>query len=576
MEILFFNTKLGNLIRLIKVNLCPRMVKFHFFAVIGVDGDTVQPNKGKDLLLDISIIPNHSQHRTFNPWLIKNRIAIASIGSSSFIFALYFFTWSNSNTMLGSLIGRVGLVGVTIMAILSGFAAVNSPYSNLSVFLRPVSDKDVQKAEHNLLSSLESLISSKKRNSHDVQAKEMFLTQMFMDYDNLLLDREKSKLATSWRGIYSNILGYFFSFYCIYKVLTSIINLIFSRTNGKDIVTRILNIMVHWVGLDLDLEFWSAQLSFILIGIMVIVAVRGFIMQFSKVSLMATTTNSDSPIAFLTHLMGFYLSSVVLMLRINLPVQYRIVITSLLGDLEFQTFQRWFDLWFLISVLVSAVFHYVPYKQMEISATDFYVLSDILNQIDYENIFRRIGDLRPKQFSANTLNWMYIIGIALGVEARNIKDEDLDKYAAELILNQSNKIKNRFDLVEEPRFLANTIRSTEHYNEALKNGIVQVQSNEPIQESKKRKKKLKKVVRESEYNSDQDKDTEKKHLNALVKHAKLKSKKTKKVYTGKKGLVEALLGSVDQGVYGPIAGVTPVPSSKDNKINPSLPESCPW
>ncbi|KAJ3260647.1 hypothetical protein HK103_000257 [Boothiomyces macroporosus] len=558
--------------------------------------------------------------------------------------------------MLGSLIGRVGLVGVTIMAILSGFAAVNSPYSNLSVFLRPVSEKDVQKAEHNLLSSLESLISSKKRNSHDVQAKEMFLTQMFMDYDNLLLDREKSKLATSWRGIYSNILGYFFSFYCIYKVLTSIINLIFSRTNGKDIVTRILNIMVHWLGLDLDLEFWSAQLSFILIGIMVIVAVRGFIMQFSKVSLMATTTDSDSPIAFLTHLMGFYLSSVVLMLRINLPVQYRVVITSLLGDLEFQTFQS-------------------PYKQMEISATDFYVLSDILNQIDYENIFRRIGDLRPKQFSANTLNWMYIIGIVtllatpfiyflkignlswlayliyikislsvlLGpvflcrhyalvlkveleeylkalqgsfnpqwmtfelvkpkgfvylpnqspsiyqliikrVEARNIKDEDLDKYAAELILKQSNKIKNRFDLVEEPskipntnkRFLANTIRSTEHYNEALKNGIVQAQSNEPIQESKKRKKKLKKVVRESEYNSDQDKDTEKKHLNALVKHAKLKSKKTKKVYTGKKGLVEALLGSVDQGVYGPIPGVTPVPSSKDNKINPSLPESCPW
>ncbi|KAJ3323126.1 hypothetical protein HDV06_002138 [Boothiomyces sp. JEL0866] len=215
--------------------------------------------------------------------MIKNRFYIAGIGSLIFLFGLYFFTWSNSNTLLGSLIGRVGLVGVTIMAILSGFAAVNSPYSNLSVFLRPVSEKDLQRAEQNLISALESLISSKKGSSSDIHAKEMFMTQMFMDYDNLLLDRDKSLLATSWRGIYSNILGYFFSFYCIYKVLTSIINLLFNRGNGKDIVTRILNIMVHWVGLDLDLEFWSAQLSFILIGVMVIVAVRGFILQFSKV-----------------------------------------------------------------------------------------------------------------------------------------------------------------------------------------------------------------------------------------------------------------------------------------------------
>ncbi|KAJ3270561.1 hypothetical protein HDV01_007711 [Terramyces sp. JEL0728] len=358
------------------------------------------------------------------------------------------------------------------MAILSGFAAVNSPYSNLAVFLRPVSEGDLKRQEQLLISALESLITSKKNNTSDIQAKEMFLNQMFVDYDNLLVDREKSLLATSWRGIYTNLLGYFFSFYCIYKVFTSMINLIFNRSNGKDIVTRILNIMVHWVGLDLDLEFWSAQLSFILIGVMVIVAVRGFILQFSKVSLMATTTNSDTPIAFLTHLMGFYLSSV-----------------------------------------------------------------------------------------------------ALGIEARNVRDEDLDKYAAELILKQSQKIKTRFELIEEP--------STEQYNEALKNGIVQAQSNEQVlvQEPKKKKKKTRrepaKEPREIDYTSDQGKDTEKKHLNALVKHSKLKIKKTKKVYTGKKGLVEALLGQVDQGVYGPIAGVTTVPV-KDNKINPTLPESCPW
>ncbi|KAK2084148.1 Golgi pH regulator [Saguinus oedipus] len=64
------------------------------------------------------------------------------------------------------LISRVGVIGVTLMALLSGFGAVNCPYTYMSYFLRNVTDTDILALERRLLQTMDMIISKKKSKTH--------------------------------------------------------------------------------------------------------------------------------------------------------------------------------------------------------------------------------------------------------------------------------------------------------------------------------------------------------------------------------------------------------------------------
>lgn len=57
-------------------------------------------------------------------------------------------------------------------------------------------------------------------------------------------------------------------------------------------------------------------------------------------------------------LLGMYVVSTILMLRLSLPVHNRPLITELLPGIEFDFFERWFDGLYVCSALTSILFIY--------------------------------------------------------------------------------------------------------------------------------------------------------------------------------------------------------------------------
>jgi len=194
-----------------------------------------------------------------------------------------------------------------------------------------------------------------KNLTDQIRAFERIEQDHFQDLTRLRMEQIQYRNSQTPQGKLLNVVGYIFSLYCVFRVSTAVFNFFLKRNAAPDPVSRFLDFFFFYIlDVQIDIRFWAQHISFLLVGILVATQMRSFLLFIMKLfHSWAGLLTSQVMLVILTQLMGMYFISMVLLIRMNLPSEYRKAVTRVLGEIEFNFYHTWFDAIFVVSACVS-------------------------------------------------------------------------------------------------------------------------------------------------------------------------------------------------------------------------------
>lgn len=299
---------------------------------------------------------------------------------------------------------RIGIIGVSLMASLAGFAAVSSLWQTFGVRHRPVRDTDIARKEAGLNATEDMLAVKQSRlralqhkiaESTPSQQESGFMTRMIGNFRGSTEAQEQRSLEMEISGLETmrftlssslstmrtrfseqqrsrtksgkllSLVNTIFALYCAYRIFATSLSSLrrwwqpSSTFANSDPINNVLALLTtHWDS-NLDRAAWSRQISFLLSGIMLLASFSAVLQTFRLFARFTPNllhhAQTSLPL-IISQIAGTYVISSALLLRSNLPAEVSSVISEALGaPLEGKFVESWFESWFLVAVSLTAV-----------------------------------------------------------------------------------------------------------------------------------------------------------------------------------------------------------------------------
>ncbi|KAI4249242.1 MAG: hypothetical protein L6R40_000700 [Gallowayella cf. fulva] len=312
-----------------------------------------------------------------------------------------------AKTLSEASLSRVGIIGISLMGLLSGFASVSAPWQSLFSKHKPVTESDIARkaagleATNDMLAAKQSRLRALKRKMSDVsQDRNIFqkamgsirgnpdhTEQKSLEIEIKGLETMLSSLSTSHSMLQTRFQqqnrsktltgrlflfsSYAFSIFCLYRILTTFYSTLrrsvhtsyrppippsAPKPSTSDPITTVLALIATHYDPQLDRDLYTRQLSFLLSGLILLASFNSVMQTFSLIARflpsLLRAVNQNLPL-LVAQVCGMYTISAALMLRGRVPGEVMGEGLRGMGGGQSGWVDAWFEGWFMGGVVVT-------------------------------------------------------------------------------------------------------------------------------------------------------------------------------------------------------------------------------